>query len=72
MGDAGCPPAGTLSWGFSLCIRPYFLGKDFFWQRLSTEGVPPSPLPFGIMGLGRNSRKIFGFKGVAGKFFQNQ
>jgi hypothetical protein len=43
MGDAECPPAGTLSWGFSLCIRTYFLGKDFSWQRLPTEGVPPLP-----------------------------
>jgi len=30
---------------------------------------PPSPLPFGIMGLGKNSRKIFEFKGLIGKKF---
>jgi hypothetical protein len=33
---------------------------------------PPSPLPFGIMELGRNSRKIFGFKGLIWKIFRNK
>jgi hypothetical protein len=35
-------------------------------------GYPPSPRSFGIMELGGNSCQIFGFKGLAGKFFKNQ
>ena len=33
---------------------------------------PPSIVAIGIMGLGRNSRKIFGFKGLKGKIFRNK
>src|SRR5208337_56067 len=33
---------------------------------------PPPPRSFGIIELGGDSRQIFGFKGVAGKVFQNQ
>src|SRR5208282_620489 len=36
------------------------------------SGVPPSPLSIGIMGLGRKSRQIFGFKGLIGKVFRNK
>ncbi len=41
---------------------------------LATREVttPPSPRSFGIMGLGKNSRKIFEFKGLTGKVFENQ
>jgi hypothetical protein len=43
------------------------VGKDC--QR---GGTPPSPRSFGIMGLGRNSRQIFGFKGLICKIFRNK
>jgi hypothetical protein len=33
---------------------------------------PPPPRSFGILGLGRNSRKIFGFKGLIRKIFRNK
>jgi hypothetical protein len=33
--------------------------------------TPLPPRSFGIMGLGNNSRQVFGFKGLAGKVFIN-
>jgi len=35
-------------------------------------GTPPPPRSIGIMGLGRKSRQVFGFKGLIGKVFRNK
>src|ERR1019366_5179490 len=39
---------------------------------VGTGGGTPLPRSNGIMGLGRNSRQIFGFKGLRGKIFRNK
>jgi len=41
-----------------------------YW--FDTGGTPPSPLAIGIMGLARNSRQIFAFKGLMAKVFRKQ
>jgi hypothetical protein len=39
---------------------------------LKDHRYPSSPVAIGIIGLGGNSRKIFGFKGLIAKVFENQ
>ena len=44
--------------------------SSVYWLVLA--GVPPSPRYIGIIGLGRDSREIFEFKGLIRKIFWNK
>ena len=57
-------------------VRPLFICGPISQiprlARIASGGTPPSPLSFGIMGLGRKSCKVFGFKGLIGKISRNK
>ncbi len=59
--------------GYLISIRQRRVLRLFTHELLTRiYYYPPPPRCFGIIELGRNSRKIFGFKGVIGKIFRNK